>query len=246
MLKIENLSKKFGEKLILNGVDVTMKSSSVNIFLGSSGVGKSTLLRILAGLEMQDKGTITLNEQLLDPKTVLQKHIVGMVFQNFNLFPHMTVLQNISFALEKVLGFNAKTAEQLAFDLLKKYNLLDKARASIASLSGGQKQRLAIARAVALKPQIICMDEPTSALDPLLTAHIADIIAELAHQGYTVIIATHDTFLLEKLLATIHLMHNGKIIESVHSSDYQQNPEHYHELNAFIKGHTPKIDSENC
>lgn len=244
MLKIAHLSKKFGEKTIVSDVSFEMQTGSVHIFLGSSGVGKSTLLRLLVGLEVPDRGTMKLNDTELNAITQAQRHLVGMVFQNFNLFSHMPVLENISFALKKVIGFSEKTAEQLAFELLKKYNLLDKARASVNTLSGGQKQRLAIARAVALKPQVICMDEPTSALDPLLTVHVANMIQELAQQGYIVVIATHDTFLLEKLKAHVHLMIDGKIVESAHSSDYYANPSDYHKLHAFIVGHAAHTEHE--
>ncbi len=236
MLRIKNITKLFGQKKVLDNVSVDIKTGSIAILLGQSGVGKSTLLRVLADLEAVDNGSIELDGIALDPETIHTQHVVGMVFQQFNLFPHLTVAENITLALEKVLGIPKQQALQQAHTLLQQYGLADKENAYITQLSGGQKQRLAIARTIALKPKIICMDEPTSALDPLLTTHVANTITNLAKQGYTVVIASHDTTLLEKLDCMIHLMHEGKIIESANTKEFMQNKERYPQIAQFVSG----------
>ncbi len=236
MLKINDITKTFGSKKVLDGISLQVNTGEVAVLLGSSGVGKSTLLRVLNNLETAERGTIHFNDMTLDIPTLHQKHLVGMVFQQFNLFEHLTVERNITLGLEKVLGKTAAQAHEIATQLLTHYGLADKANAPISSLSGGQKQRLAIARTVAMRPAIICMDEPTSALDPLLTTHVANTIQGLAHEGYIVLVATHDTGLLDKLECTIYLMKDGKIIESAHNSAFKKQPEKYPEIARFVSG----------
>lgn len=241
MLNIKNLTKKIKDKYILNDLSLSVKTGEIAVLLGSSGVGKSTLLRALNNLEMIDSGSVELDGKPLDLKTVNQNHIVGIVFQHFNLFEHITVEQNITLALEYVAKKSAQEARIIAHDLLKKYGLADKAKSMISQLSGGQKQRLALARTLALKPTIMCLDEPTSALDPLLTSYVAQTIKELASQGYITIVATHDTSLLEKLPCTIHLMRNGAIIESATSQELNVRPDRYPQIVRFIEGsHHPE------
>ena len=236
MLAINNLTKKFGSKIILNNISLTVKPGEIALLLGQSGVGKSTLLRVLNNLESIDGGSISLNGALLDTKTMNQQHIVGMVFQQFNLFDHITVEQNITLPLEQVLKKSPAQALSIAQGLLTHYGLEDNAHKYPSQLSGGQKQRLAIARTLALKPTIICLDEPTSALDPMLTSQVAHNIQELAQEGYTVLVATHDTALLEKLQCTIYLMHNGAIVERVSSTEFLRNKADYEQLEQFIAG----------
>ena len=236
MLSIKNLTKQFGDKKILDNVSLDVPKGEVAVMLGESGVGKSTLLRLLNNLETIDGGTITLDGKPLDPKTIHKEHTVGMVFQNFNLFDHLSVLENVTIALEKVLGKSKTESEKIAHELLKKYGLGDKIDKYPAQLSGGQKQRVALVRSLALKPKIICLDEPTSALDPLLTTTVGTIIDELAKEGLIVLVATHDTTLLEKLPCTIHLMKAGKIVETAHSQELFQNKEAFPKLNKFISG----------
>ena len=236
MLTIKHLTKKFGNKKILDDVSLNVGKGEIAVLLGSSGVGKSTLLRILNSLETFDSGSIELDGKPLNPKTINKKHLVGMVFQHFNLFNHLTVEENITLALTKVLGKTQKEAQKIAHTLLEQYGLGDKANKYASQLSGGQKQRLAIARSIALKPQILCLDEPTSALDPLLTTYIANTITQLAKQEYTILIATHDTDLLDKLNCTIYLMGKGKIVESATSTEFNQNKSKYPKLNAFVSG----------
>ena len=232
MLVIKDLSKQFHGKKIVDNISFTVDKGGIAMLIGPSGVGKSTLLRILNNLETIDGGSITLDDKPLDSK----EHISGMVFQGFNLFEHLTVEQNITIALEKVMGLSTKEAKRVARTLLKRYGLLEKADAYPSQLSGGQKQRLAIARTIAMKPKIICFDEPTSALDPMLTSHVAKNIQELANEGYIVLIASHDTALLDKLDCTIYLMDEGKIAQQATSREFFKNKANYPLLARFVAG----------
>lgn len=236
MLDIKNVSKKFGTKVILDSVSLQVNKGEIAVLLGASGVGKSTLLRVLNHLETPDSGTFSLHGKPLNLQTVNQTHTIGFVFQNFNLFDHLTVQENITLALEKVLGAHSTESNAIASKLLEHYGLADKASAYPSDLSGGQKQRLALARTLAMKPQVICLDEPTSALDPLLTASVATTIQELAKEGYIVLVATHDTSLLERLNATIYLMKNGRIVETASTSQLKQSPSSYPKISNFISG----------
>lgn len=236
MLSIKNLTKQFGDKKILDNVSVDVPKGTVAVFLGESGVGKSTLLRLLNNLETLDGGTITFDGKQIDPQTIHKEHTVGMVFQNFNLFNHLTVLENVTLALEKAVGKSKKESEKLARALLEKYGLSDKIDKYPAQLSGGQKQRVALVRSLVLKPKIICLDEPTSALDPLLTTAVGNIIQELAQEGLIVLVATHDTTLLDKLSCMVYLMKAGKIIETAQSEELFKDPSKYPSIQKFISG----------
>src|SRR3989338_2332488 len=185
MLSIKNLSKHFHGKLILDNVSFDVQPGEIIVLLGKSGVGKSTILRILTGLENIETGSIIFNEEHLKTEKV------GMVFQDFNLFPHLTVQENITLPLQKIKGLPQQEANKIALNLLEKYELTSQAQLRPKSLSGGQKQRVAFARTLEMQPQIICCDEPTSALDPSLTSKIAQEINRLAQQGLIVIVATH-------------------------------------------------------
>lgn len=236
MLKIENCSKSFNEKKVINSISFLVKKGEIALFLGSSGVGKSTLLRLLNNLETGDSGTITLDGKKIDLKEINKTHTVGIVFQNFNLFEHLTVEQNITLPLKIALKKNAMEAKKIAHHLLQRYGLLDKNNKYPHQLSGGQKQRLAIVRAIAMEPKIICFDEPTSALDPILTSYVAHNIQELAQEGYIVLVATHDIDLLEKLDCTIYLMSSGNIVETAQSQDLKMYPDNYPKIKNFIEG----------
>lgn len=236
MLSIKNLSKSFGDKKILDSVNLDVRRGEIAVLLGASGVGKSTLLRVLNNLEVADTGEIKLDGELIDLSTINQRHLSGMVFQQFNLFEHLTAEQNIRMGLERGAGFPSREAQEVAQRLLREYGLADKAKSYVSQLSGGQKQRLAIARALALRPQIICLDEPTSALDPLLTNYVAEMIQALARQSYIVLVATHDTTLLERLSCTIYLMSNGKIIESASSKEFYAHKENFPQIARFVSG----------
>lgn len=236
MLAIKNAHKTFGSKKVLDGISLSVKRGSIAVLLGGSGVGKSTILRVLNNLETLDAGEITLDNQNLNLKTINHTHTVGMVFQQFNLFAHLTIAQNITLALEKAFKQKKNEAIKVAQQLLEKYELGDKGDCYPSQLSGGQKQRVALARAEALKPKIMCLDEPTSALDPLLTTHVANTIMQLANNGYIVLIATHDTELLKKLDCTIYLMESGKIVETATSHDFANNPQQFPKLTRFVAG----------
>ncbi|HEX4068998.1 MAG TPA: ATP-binding cassette domain-containing protein [Candidatus Babeliales bacterium] len=237
MLKIKHLNKSFHGKKILNDVTLTVKKGEIALFLGSSGVGKSTLLRILNNLETINSGTIELDDTLINVNSINTTHTVGMVFQHFNLFEHLTVEQNITLPLERVLKKNPTEAQAIAHQLLQRYGLLEQKNKYALQPSGGQKQRLAIARALVMHPKIICLDEPTSALDPVLTAYVAHNIQQLANDGYIVLVATHDTDLLKKLNCTIYLMSEGSIIETAQSQELNAHSDTFPRIKKFIAGH---------
>jgi polar amino acid transport system ATP-binding protein len=229
MLKVDGLVKVAGERTILDGLSFTCAKGEVAVFLGGSGVGKSTLLRVLNHLEEYQKGSIELGG------IPLAAGQVGMVFQHFNLFHHLSVLDNITIALIQCKGLSPSDAVQIASTLLEKYGLLDKAALSVKKLSGGQKQRVALARTIAMNPQIICMDEPTSALDPKLTKQVASMITDLAKEGCIVLVTTHDTSLIEALPATFHLMEQGRIVESAASDRLREEGFNHPKIVDFLK-----------
>lgn len=225
-IQIDNVSKSFGKNRVLNDISLFLPAGSVTAILGPSGSGKSTLLRTINHLERVDEGFITVNGELigysqkgdvlyeLKEKNILkQRADIAMVFQNFNLFPHMTVLENIIEAPIHVRGMSYEEAIGLSFELLARVGLLDKADSYPRQLSGGQQQRIAIARALALNPKVILFDEPTSALDPELVGEVLDIIKELAHSGTTLVVVTHEMNFAYEVADTIVFMEDGNIIE---------------------------------
>jgi polar amino acid transport system ATP-binding protein len=232
MLSLKNVSKHFQNKLVVDDVSFDVQAGEVIVLLGKSGVGKSTILRILSGLEANESGSITLNN------LPLPAHAVGMVFQEFNLFPHLTVEENITLPLQKIAGKSAAQAKVIAQILLTTYELTAQANLYPQRLSGGQKQRVAFARTLAMQPQILCLDEPTSALDPMLTSKVAQEINKLAQQGLMIILATHDTELIKQIACTIYLMKHGKIIETTTSDELAKNPEKYPFIKNFTQGGT--------
>jgi len=249
MLEIKNLSKKFGNKnsegkIVLDNVSFTVKKGEIALLLGPSGVGKSTLLRILNNLESYDAGRLVLDSLNLEDYKLKYKHATGIIFQQFNLFDNMSVEKNITFALEKAAHIRPKEAREIAGKLLQKFGLETKAEFPVKRLSGGQKQRLAIARSIALKPLIICFDEPTSALDPYLKSFVAQTIQELANEEYIVLVATHDVSLIEKLRCIVYLMDQGKIIESSSSAEFLAHPDQYPLIKNFVKGISANENTE--
>ena len=236
MLELRHINKTVAGKKILVDISCSIKRGSIAIFLGSSGVGKSTLLRVLNNLEPIDSGTMVLDGEALALNAVNKTHIVGMVFQHFALFENLSVIENITLPLIIVLKKDPKEAQRIAESLLREYQLFDQANRFVVRLSGGQKQRLAIVRTLAMSPQVICMDEPTSALDPVLTNYIAKTIIQLKNDGYYVLIATHDISLVQKLPAMIHLMEQGTIVESVFTDDFFKDQNKYRRLQAFMSG----------
>ncbi len=216
MIKIKQLNKSFGELHVLKNIDMTVYESDVVCLIGSSGSGKSTLLRCLNFLERKDNGHIIIEGNEVNPRTDDLNKIrekVGMVFQNFNLFPHKTVLENIIEAPIMVKGVDKEKAIIKAKQLLKKVGLEDKSDVYPSKLSGGQKQRVAIARALAMEPDIMLFDEPTSALDPELVGEVLTTMKDLAEEGMTMVVVTHEMGFAREVADWIVYMHDGKIIE---------------------------------
>lgn len=225
LLKAEGIQKVFDDTEVLKNISLTVEEGEVIAIIGPSGSGKSTLLRCLTQLEKADYGTIEICDKKLmnnacgtiefaDAKTshdILME--VGLVFQNFNLFPHFSVLKNITHPLVKVLGMKKEEAEIRAKELLNKMNLSDRALAYPCELSGGQQQRVAIARALALNPRILFFDEPTSALDPELTGEILKVIKELAKDGWTMVIVTHEMAFARDVADRVIFMDGGIVVE---------------------------------
>lgn len=204
MLELKNISKSFGDKVILNNLNLEVKDGEILCIVGQSGGGKTTLLRCISGLEKIDGGQILIDGQVFDPYTNENNDsVIGVVFQEYNLFPHLTVLQNVTLAPTMVLKKEKEIAENEAKNLLNGLALEGKEGLYPFQLSGGQKQRVAIARALAMKPQILCYDEPTSALDPGLTATVKDIVLNLKKEGMTQIIVTHDMDFAEEIADNI-------------------------------------------
>ncbi|PGZ91778.1 MULTISPECIES: amino acid ABC transporter ATP-binding protein [unclassified Bacillus (in: firmicutes)] len=216
MLKVNNLTKQFNKQTVLNEVSFEVNKGEIVTLLGQSGAGKTTILRCINGLENFDGGSIEIDGQMIKSKKDLLKvrKNVGLVFQNYNLFPHKTVIENIIEAPTLVLGMNKEEAKKRAIDLLKQVGLSDKANSLPNELSGGQQQRVAIARACALEPKILCFDEPTSALDPELTNGIAEIMKKLAKEGMSILVITHDMEFANNVSTRTLLVKEGKVLES--------------------------------
>ena len=220
MLKVTGLEKKFDSLGVLRGISLEVRKGEVVAIIGRSGSGKSTLLRCMNNLEKADKGTIEIQGRALvkdgvyapprDQRSICLK--MGYVFQNFNLFPHMSVLKNLTEAQCCVLRRKKEPAEKYARELLKKVGLEDKAAAYPCQLSGGQQQRVAIARALALDPEILCFDEPTSALDPLLTQEVLSVIRALSRENRTMVVVTHEMAFAREVADRVVFMENGVIV----------------------------------
>ena len=216
MIEIKDLHKSYGNNKILRGINLHINKSEVVVVIGPSGSGKSTLLRCVNYLEVPTSGTITINNETITRKTNIN-HIraeVGMVFQHFNLFPHMTVLDNITVAPINVRKKSVKEAEAKAMELLDRVGLADKAKAYPDQLSGGQQQRVAIARALAMEPQVMLFDEPTSALDPEMVGEVLDVMKDLAKTGMTMVIVTHEMGFAREVASRVLFMDQGQILES--------------------------------
>lgn len=227
MIKVCNLEKNFGKVHVLKGIDLTISKGEVVVVVGPSGSGKSTFLRCLNLLETPTSGTIKFEENdLTNKKTNIDKlrQKMGMVFQSFNLFPHKTILQNITLAPMKVNNKSQREAEEIAFKLLKKIGLEDKASAYPSQLSGGQKQRIAIARALAMEPDVMLFDEPTSALDPEMVGEVLNVMKDLAKEGMTMIVVTHEMGFAKEVGDRILFMDQGKVLEDAIPSEFFASP----------------------
>lgn len=216
MISIKNVHKKFGHLHVLKGIDLEIQEQEVVVIIGPSGSGKSTLLRCINYLEEPTEGDITVDGIPLTSEANINavRAEVGMVFQRFNLFPHMTVLENIKLAPTKVRRQSAAEAEKVALDLLKKVGLADKAHAYPEQLSGGQQQRVAIARALAMKPKVMLFDEPTSALDPEMIKEVLDVMKTLANEGMTMVVVTHEMGFAREVGDRVIFMDEGRIVET--------------------------------
>jgi len=216
VIKVKGLSKSFKKNQVLKSISTEIGEGSVVAVIGPSGSGKSTFLRCLNGLETATEGNIWVSgEEITSPKANLAKirENIGMVFQHFHLFPHMTVLENITFAPIQVKGKSKQDAEKIGQELLAKVGLSEKANAYPSSLSGGQKQRVAIARALAMEPKMMLFDEPTSALDPEMVKEVLDVMKSLIHTGMTMAIVTHEMGFAKEVADRILFLDGGVIVE---------------------------------
>ena len=227
MIKIVNLTKNFGELEVLKGVNFEIQKGEKIVVIGASGSGKSTLLRCLNMLEMPTSGEIYLDEEKVDVKNInVIRQKMGMVFQNFNLFPHMTVLQNIMLAPIQLKLATKAEAEVTAMELLKKIGLEEKANEHPNMLSGGQKQRIAIVRALAMKPEVMLFDEPTSALDPEMVGEVLALMKSLADVGMTMVVVTHEMGFAKEVATKVVFMDEGVIAEVNSPKEFFENPKH--------------------
>ena len=216
MIKVENLHKNFGELEVLKGINIEVSKGEVIAIIGPSGSGKSTFLRCINRLEEPSSGAIYIdNQNIMDKKTDINKvrQKLGMEFQHFNLFPHKNVLENITLAPTKLKKLPKETAEKKAMELLGRVGLIDKKDFYTSKLSGGQKQRIALARELAMEPEIMLFDEPTSALDPEMIKEVLDVMVDLAKEGMTMMIVTHEMGFARNVASRILFMSEGEIIE---------------------------------
>ena len=238
MIKVNNLNKKFGTLHVLKGISNNIKKGEVVVVIGPSGSGKSTFLRCLNLLETPTEGEIIFEGTDITSKTsdinkLRQK--MGMVFQQFNLFPHLTILDNITLAHKKLKKLNNEEAESVAYKLLKRIGLEDKAKDYPSSLSGGQKQRIAIARALAMSPDVMLFDEPTSALDPEMVGEVLEVMKDLAREGMTMVVVTHEMGFAKEVGDRVLFMDEGVIVEEGTPDELFNNPKNQRTKNFLSK-----------
>lgn len=227
MIKVKNLHKKFGDLNVLNGIDEHISPGEVVVVIGPSGSGKSTFLRCLNLLEDVTEGEIYVDDQMINAPQVNINEVrqkMGMVFQQFNLFPHLTIMENITLAPVLLKKMTKEQAEKKGLELLRRVNLEEKASAYPARLSGGQKQRVAIARALAMNPEIMLFDEPTSALDPEMVGEVLDVMKDLARSGMTMVIVTHEMGFAREVASRVLFVDQGVIMESGTPEEVFNNP----------------------
>ncbi len=231
MISLKNVTKQFGSLTAVDNASLKVEKGEIICLIGPSGSGKSTLLRCIAGLERPESGEVYIDGELLDlgtkdtKKLERQRIKMGFVFQHFNLFPHMTVLENLTLAPIEVLGMDKAAAEQRAAELLARVGLADKRDAYPAKLSGGQKQRVAIARSLCMDPEIMLFDEPTSALDPEMVGEVLDVMKELAQAGMTMVLVTHEMGFAREVATKVIFLADGKILEENSPAELFQNPQ---------------------
>lgn len=227
MLEVKNLKKQYGDLVVLDGVNLSVDKNEVLCLIGPSGSGKSTLLRCLNGLEEINDGNVLIKEKsLIDKKININelRENIGMVFQSFNLFPHLSVLENITLAPVLLKKMNKNEAREKALNLLEKVGLEEKADVYPEKLSGGQKQRVAIARALAMNPEIMLFDEPTSALDPEMVGEVLKVMKDLAKEGMTMVVVTHEMGFAREVADRVIFMADGNIVEEDTPENIFSNP----------------------
>ena len=237
MIDVKNLSKSFGDHLVLDGISEHISPGEKVVVIGPSGSGKSTFLRCLNLLETPTSGSITFQgQEITDPKADINaiRRQMGMVFQHFNLFPNMTIRKNITLAPVRTKLMTQEEADETATALLKRVNLEEKADAYPAQLSGGQKQRIAIVRALAMKPKLMLFDEPTSALDPEMVGEVLDVMKELAREGMTMVVVTHEMGFAREVGSRVLFMDGGHILEQNEPAEFFSNPRS-DRLKAFLE-----------
>lgn len=228
MIKVTGLKKSFGELEVLKGIDRHIEKGEKVVIIGPSGSGKSTFLRCINLLETPTEGTILIEgEEITDSKTNVNKirEKMGMVFQQFNLFPHLSIMENITLAPIKVKKMKKEDAVKRGMELLERVGLADKADAYPAQLSGGQQQRIAIARALAMDPDIMLFDEPTSALDPEMVGEVLAVMKDLADAGMTMVVVTHEMGFAREVASTVLFMDDGYIVEEGKPEELFSNPQ---------------------
>ena len=240
LIKVTDLYKHYkgGEIKALDGVSIDVNKGEVIVIIGPSGSGKSTLLRSLNLLEWPTAGSIVFDDvEITDPKVNINVHRqkMGIVFQHFNLFPHMTIMKNLTIAPIKLLNMEKEKAEKMALDLLDRVGLKDRAGAYPSQLSGGQKQRIAIVRALCMSPQVMLFDEPTSALDPEMVGEVLDVMKQLAKEGMTMIVVTHEMGFAKEVGTRVIFMDDGVIIEEAKPDEFFANPKSEREIDFLSK-----------
>lgn len=229
MIKVKNLHKKFGDLMVLNGIDEHISQGEVVVIIGPSGSGKSTFLRCLNLLEDVTEGEIYVDDELINtPKVNINvvRQKMGMVFQQFNLFPHLTIMDNITLAPVLLKKMTKEEAVKKGQELLERVNLAEKADAYPAQLSGGQKQRIAIVRSLAMHPEVMLFDEPTSALDPEMVGEVLNVMGDLAKEGMTMVIVTHEMGFAREVGTRMLFIDEGVIKEESNPKDFFENPSH--------------------
>ena len=245
MISIKNLTKEFSGQKVLDGIDIDIEKGEVVALVGASGAGKSTILRCLNYLEQPDSGTIAIDDFKVDFETITKEQILtlrrklAMVFQQFNLFAHMTVLQNVMLGPVDVLGVSKEEARERAMDLLSRVGVAEQADKVPAQLSGGQQQRVAIARSLAMQPKAMLFDEPTSALDPEMINEVLEVMVRLAQQGMTMIVITHEMNFARRVADHVVFMADGQIVETGTPDEFFDHPQtkRAQDFLNSIKGH---------
>ena len=228
MIQVDHITKKFGKLKAVDDVSLTLKKGEIVCLIGPSGSGKSTVLRCIDHLEKPEAGSIYIDGELLKegtPEYTKLRGKMGFVFQHFNLFPNMTVLENLTLAPLKVMGMTEEEANAVAIKYLQKVGLEDKKDTYPNKLSGGQKQRVAIARSLCLNPEVMLFDEPTSALDPEMVIEVLEVMQDLAKQGMTMMVVTHEMGFARTVADRVIFLENGKIVEETDSETFFSHPE---------------------